>query len=1324
MSWFPWLTKSGKQLAEERKQRQDHARQGTVISGEFSGQKLGDILGLPNPSVGPAHTAGTLLDAIANTPINPVGSFIVPVPQHTQQEQLSPPVDTTPVPLAPTPTDATEGLNVGVTPPKPPTQPAPPQTDKFIQAAREATSQLPPSDAVDYTPLLSLVRSERANQSYPPTTEGGEHDQTQSSGGVQTKQGYQVGGDQPMLAWLAGMAPGMLEAVLAGAAGTLGASAAKKIVGDAPGSTTPEGLKTRLFGLSQEEMQAVQSAYSRAREAGSPGTFPEILNTLAPTTAVNQRGTVPSPDQGQVQMVADGALLMANGVSVPTRAPIDTASLGLAALMRGSGQQPKLYHNQDNAISAPNTQQPAVTAAPSNPQPNPTSLGSQLAALAGMTGQTVAHAAKEATIQAAGDFGRAAAGAAVPAITKLAGVATDRLSGWLTSGIASAVNMLTKKIVGDDPMPQTTGRARKVVGDAPSPQSDEEHNNAALALSSSISVQYAAARLVMEQMLGTMVPIPPLGNKEEIGQAIVSASHPDLTLYNNEPIDVETERIGMTMWPSIVPYFDTDIRAWRYVLMSTITSRVIQVQQEKSVPIVETPLAASIAPMLVGAPITEYSGALRIKTMRTDFDILMTILGRAIPDLLTDGGYSNARPLAVLLCLAAAWGGMPGTEASNLVSGVAMRQTREFPVALGQSFPLSGAVNWDGALAWVTLGEYARALNGEIEIQGQGAAAAWDPRFTPDKWDVSCAVIPIYREEMADGEGNAVRILANCEHPFVTAAYNIEWRKLQDNGYQVIDWYAQGQPSPLLFTAYPNTMLSLIEGPKDAVLFVVVDMPQRRPCRLRIGSPQLQVILNENITPANPIVRVQGADHVMVGVIQAFMNSNQLPHALTAQIQRLEQQIVTASDRSSAMRLVGDLHVRFSKPPIYTRTEPGRNDEMSGYYAAFDDRTGLPVMYRVPANADNIRCLQYHNHTPSLRYLHPDPEGGSGTPNLPPTHRVGRYSSMLHILAMRGMITWQEEKAQVPLGPIFPLVEAIYESAVMTAACADVVSCTDGYTVADYYENTNVEQHGENTLRSLHWRNRMAPQLQRMFMAGIQFPATVPTYEDQDFPLTYQVYTWTYAESARYGPMVRVPWLGLHRYFGGLVPASPVINLSALQGTRPPQYSQVRVTTGPQQRETYKNSFEAYPGQDGVIAEMAKFSLSAVPDTMKINPAIYVSDSNTTTNIALQGFAVTPPDASWSRAFAYSIYNAGVVDQRTECTSLPIGSPLPMFNIRTGRRRRYYITGHSPIFRMPAGSAAIRIITSADTPAGLVDADLFPNDYPWLYQSGGEVVFY
>ncbi|QXJ19456.1 capsid [Bluegill toti-like virus 1] len=884
---------------------------------------------------------------------------------------------------------------------------------------------------------------------------------------------------------------------------------------------------------------------------------------------------------------------------------------------------------------------------------------------------------------------------------------------------------MTRKIVGDDPyMPNSEGNVRKVkklIGDAPGDVASEvEQVSAAAALASSRIVQFAAARLVMEQLLSTMIPVSPMAGKHEVMEAAIAAAQPDFTLYNNQPIDVEAERCGMTMQPTIYPWRDPG-NYWRYLLTDPIIARVIQVQPEKSTPISETPLAASIAPMLVGAPITEYSGTLRIKTMRTDFDMLMTVLGRVVPDLMTDGGYSAVRPYSVGLALAAAWGMPFGVEANEIVSGVQFRPTAQFPVPLGQSFPMTSLGHWGGAIAWVSLGEYALALNGQCFTPAVPAPVNWDPRFTPDKWDTTCAVIPIYREEMNDGAGNAVRVLLNCEHPFISAAYNVQWLKLQQNGYEEINWGPQTVPPAEYLTATPHSMLTLIEGPKDAILFVVCDMPVRRNGNIYIGYQPAQLTMTGAHTPSNPYVAVVGQEHDLIPAIQNSQLTPSFPSQLAVELQRLEQHMITASDRSSAMRLIADCAVRFSPPTVYTRSDPGALDQLNNYGAAFDDQTGLPVMYRIQASREYLLARQWTVTSASGSILTPERTHMGEADKLPVTHKVGRYSSMLQLLAMRGMIMWQEEKAQVPTGTIYPLCEVLYEIGVLNAAITDAIMSEESQTCEDHWRDEDAAQMQENTLLRLNKRNRIYPMVERAFMAGIQFPTSVPRLEGQEFPITAAQYALLYRMDSGTSPYVRVPLVGLNKYFGGMVPVSPVITLLPLSMYNPSQYEQIRARTDVGNLPLWFNTFNLQPTQSMMIAETSKLMFSAVPDMRHLNPAIRVSDLPAAMDLRLQSMPVIPPDASWARSAVYSPYNGGVVDMRTECTSLPIGASFPIFNIRTGKRKRYYILGYSAMFRMPGGSAAIRIITSSDTASGLIDADLFPGDYPWLYQSGGGV---
>lgn len=495
-------------------------------------------------------------------------------------------------------------------------------------------------------------------------------------------------------------------------------------------------------------------------------------------------------------------------------------------------------------------------------------------------------------------------------------------------------NINIAKVVGDAPptqVPTIPGmNINKIVGDAPpggastevmpgmgetmtSDQVSAATNN--LANSPAFAI---ISQLILEEQIMRLASGMPLGlNRFQINRQLGLQLEANASTFQQAQVNVVNGVQGSAFGPEHIKLYVRQTAAGAFVVewLNTFNHQAI-IMCNINAPKTAPPMGGNVTldtlkPLLLGAASTEYSSQLRVRTSVLNVDEMMKAVAIASNNLEGQTGYSFALPLIKILGYVLDRMPIMGQNMSAYYAGVDFTFNAEatndqlawrpFPWILDYANPAGIEI----AFSVLTETNFINAISGSVDTSD------WDARFLPSEWGVTCALIFITQAEAADADLNLVRIASEVAYPFCL------YSTRNTSNYEFIAAAAGGVPQ---FSSQPNAnvwnnaMLTSIDGPASAVLFVVIHARDNQSVTVRIGPPSAEGIIYSINTldngPAQPDEQNAFNGPEIPRWMEWFGTAAATP-SIMAWIRQWEEKFGNNSDRSTALRFWADVSRRY-----------------------------------------------------------------------------------------------------------------------------------------------------------------------------------------------------------------------------------------------------------------------------------------------------------------------------------------------------------------------------------------------------------------------------
>lgn len=342
----------------------------------------------------------------------------------------------------------------------------------------------------------------------------------------------------------------------------------------------------------------------------------------------------------------------------------------------------------------------------------------------------------------------------------------------------------------------------------------------------------------------------------------------------------------------------------------------------------------TLKPLLLGAAVSEYSSALRLRNTIVDVDRMLKAFAITSNNLEAQTGYSFALPLTKILGYVLNMMPFVGTNIASAISSVNATFPADymgssvpgicFPwvVSRQSELPIGNVMK----LAVVGEADFISAITGDIITND------WDPLFWPAAWGSETAIVYIRQNQVNSGVLNFVEMLAQLEYP-VCSVTNTVYMYTIGKGGNLANPTFNNMYVTNLTNVFLTTAATRIKGPKKAVLFVVLNIKAGQRTAINLGVQNV-ILSTEDAGPAHPDdFDLNGAN--FNANVEWLCRSSSLP-VLLSWIGRWEETFGNNSDRATALRFWADVS-RLYGPGLVASNPllPGGQISLAGYRADY-----------------------------------------------------------------------------------------------------------------------------------------------------------------------------------------------------------------------------------------------------------------------------------------------------------------------------------------------------------------------------------------------------
>jgi hypothetical protein len=666
----------------------------------------------------------------------------------------------------------------------------------------------------------------------------------------------------------------------------------------------------------------------------------------------------------------------------------------------------KLYGNQQVVIPPQNTSAASnvvdnVPAAPS--------FGDKLKTWAMQMGQGALSAGTDAALQAGTNALNKGYEAALPGLVKGAG----RLGSKLGSKFSSFLG----KIVGDAPpavlgltmspqmtsidtskmrpearegvelfMNQFTDKGNKIVGDAP-PEGEAamtaEQVEAAVAnVGNSAAYLLMAELMVEEQMLDTAKGLARNLSPVEMNRE---------TIMNKVPVNATFEQELQTIVTGIrgTPY-TANWSVWYVDLVADPPTQGLGTADSIPLALTYTAIAPpktapplggnntfeQLKPLLLSAPMSEYSSALRLRTAQTNVDDMMRLVATASNNITAASGYSFALPLIKILGYMLDMYMFFGEGSSNFLTGIQVSATRGWTGAKALRttetlFPYHERQTTTMSIVLMTEADFTNIITG---ISSMSAFPEW----APDRWGDTVAVVFIPAAETSNASVNTIRVMSQLGYP-ARRTYDVDFAQY---------WITQaGVPQAGTGRQETCSLANqvVIPGPQDKVIIVVTNTRTNDTSLVQLMlDGGLTLTIAKTATFAQPrVLEYQEANDLV-----SFITDMSVSSSISAWLLWWETTFGNNSDRASALRFWADQsRLYYPQTTAGQSYSPHSPQGMGGYLTVIVNGEGD---WEYAANAPDFTAPEKTLHTLELTVA------GQNQLTSMATRATGMHATIMH----------------------------------------------------------------------------------------------------------------------------------------------------------------------------------------------------------------------------------------------------------------------------------------------------------------------------------------
>lgn len=936
------------------------------------------------------------------------------------------------------------------------------------------------------------------------------------------------------------------------------------------------------------------------------------------------------------------------------------------------------------------------------------------------------------------------------------------------------------KVVGDAPIPTgsvalSSGSDRKIVGDAPVGEATLGDDNAkkmdattASGADKSTVLRYLSLLQTLEQTM-LIDSCSDWGNFEHYMRGLVINFKHVLAMYDYESISLQPQEWGSAFMPNIlVSGVRDDARSQMRCLFRYIRYcwRVDCIIATNSIPVLATNDASNLMTATRGGTITEFSSAMRLNLSVWTSETLAYLVHLVADMMRESAGYSFSETLTRLLLALQNMYPIPGTEASEWWTGVSWREISPHVAndfwARDYIFPFNAvditAGGYNGIpIAVVTYGQFILHAASKTNVM-------WLDEWSVTTWNTSTAVIFIKNEDRMDPLRFFAKLLSAMESPFYCYTMAMEpWGvdlNPQNPGWRngtTLPFINNDNPIHLACT--PTSNCVYVPGPRDRILVVLLDERTLGANDVGIQIPNTPLVgvyspinygLRDVVGGNSPFRNPVRVDNFFVpwNCFNNYINRDVIANAIQREIANWERDFGNTSDRSQAMRLVGNFSQAFGPTKMYNRARPQANDPVRMSITVMPSGTEVNRSLRWPDvfNVTYVNAETTFNYLLGAASLTTDAAGlfphtevsddDTWSPEInyedacnincrsPYTHyTIGARNVLMDLVVLKNLGTVGEELPSALLS-----TSTIVDVAVMKTMGQLISQTTDVIhqelnidwwtktlaTDRELYVVAQNVNHTQVTYNLIQQSLKRATDL--IFNVGIQFPNIQTDLFQNALPNVRRDACRTLYEGTLliYVPFSRIP-IWSHKNKGRVFDLSNnVINFT--QGCiarATTHYSLDNTGAFPPQAQMsiYDDLLPRHPDIDEITISGVRLTLAEMPGVLSNNTTTYVTGYERKNFSTKMGYAYVQPHASLSNSLALSRYNDNIVIQiGSNFKALPSGYMPPTvcylwgdmtcLSLLNGADKDTFLSGSSnwKIFVIPESKADTLTANMPDLP--------------------------